>query len=157
MTDEAHRSQYGEEHWDNQAEKMKKGFALKLREALPGASFIGFTGTPISDRDKDTQEVFGNYIDIYDMTQAVADGATRPVYYESRVINLALDQETLKKLDEEFDNLALEGATEEQIRQAKHDNSHLEQILGDDKTIDSLRVLYRKQAPTYQPYKTLPR
>lgn len=138
MTDEAHRSQYGEEHWDTKSETMKKGFSLKMREALPGASFIGFTGTPLSDRDRDTEEVFGNYIDVYDMTQAVNDGATRPVYYESRVINLALDQETLKKLDEEFDNLALEGATEEQIRQAKHDNSHLEQILGDDATIDSL-------------------
>lgn len=138
MTDEAHRSQYGEEHWDTKSKTMKKGFSLKMREALPGASFIGFTGTPLSDRDRDTEEVFGNYIDVYDMTQAVNDGATRPVYYESRVINLALDQETLKRLDEEFDNLALEGATEEQIRQAKHDNSHLEQILGDDKTIDSL-------------------
>ena len=138
MTDEAHRSQYGEEHWDTKSATMKKGFSLKMREALPGASFIGFTGTPLSDRDRDTEEVFGNYIDVYDMTQAVNDGATRPVYYESRVINLSLDQETLKRLDEEFDNLALEGATDEQIRQAKHDNSHLEQILGDDKTIDSL-------------------
>lgn len=138
MTDEAHRSQYGDEHWDTKSRTMKKGFSLKMREALPNASFIGFTGTPISDRDRDTEEVFGNYIDVYDMTQAVNDGATRPVYYESRVINLALDQDTLKKLDEEFDNLALEGATDEQIRQAKHDNSHLEQILGDNKTIDSL-------------------
>ena len=138
MTDEAHRSQYGEEHWDTKSQTMKKGFSLKMREALPGASFIGFTGTPISDRDRDTEEVFGNYIDVYDMTQAVNDGATRPVYYESRVINLSLDQDTLKRLDEEFDNLALDGATDEQIRQAKHDNSHLEQILGDDKTIGSL-------------------
>lgn len=138
MTDEAHRSQYGEEHWDTKSATMKKGFSLKMREALPGASFIGFTGTPISDRDRDTEEVFGNYIDVYDMTQAVNDGATRPVYYESRVINLSLDQDTLKRLDEEFDDLALDGATDEQIRQAKHDNSHLEQILGDDKTIDSL-------------------
>lgn len=138
MTDEAHRSQYGEEHWDTKSQSMKKGFSLKMREALPHASFIGFTGTPISDRDRDTEEVFGNYIDVYDMTQAVNDGATRPVYYESRVINLELDQDTLQKLDQEFDNLADEGATDEQIRQAKHDNSHLEQILGDDKTIDSL-------------------
>lgn len=138
MTDEAHRSQYGEEYWDTKSQSMKKGFSLKMREALPHASFIGFTGTPISDRDRDTEEVFGNYIDVYDMTQAVNDGATRPVYYESRVINLELDQDTLKKLDMEFDALAEEGATDEQIRQAKHDNSHLEQILGDDKTIDSL-------------------
>ncbi len=138
MTDEAHRSQYGEEHWDIKSETMKKGYSLLMREALPNASFIGFTGTPISDRDRDTEEVFGNYIDIYDMTQAVNDEATRPVYYESRVINLELDQKTLELLDKEFDHLADEGATDEQIRQAKHDNSHLEQLLGDDKTITSL-------------------
>ena len=96
MTDEAHRSQYGEEHWDNKSLTMKKGFSQKMREALPGASFIGFTGTPISDRDRDTEEVFGNYIDVYDMSQAVDDGATRPVYYESRVVNLNLDEDTMK-------------------------------------------------------------
>lgn len=76
MSDEAHRSQYGDEHWDAQSQRMKKGFSQKMREALPGASFIGFTGTPISDRDRDTEEVFGHYIDIYDMSQAVDDGAT---------------------------------------------------------------------------------
>ena len=80
ITDEAHRSQYGEEYWDVKAEKMKKGFALLMHEALPHASFIGFTGTPISERDRDTKEVFGDCIDDYDMTQAVADGATKPVY-----------------------------------------------------------------------------
>lgn len=106
MTDEAHRSQYGEEHWDNKSLTMKKGFSQKMREALPGASFIGFTGTPISDRDRDTEEVFGNYIDVYDMSQAVDDGATRPVYYESRVVNLNLDEDTMKLLNDEFDNLA---------------------------------------------------
>jgi type I restriction enzyme R subunit len=78
MTDEAHRSQYGDEHWDTKAETMKKGQALKMREALPNASFIGFTGTPISNRDKDTTEVFGDYIDIYDMTQAVAEAPHAP-------------------------------------------------------------------------------
>ncbi len=138
MTDEAHRSQYGEEHWDTKAEKMKKGFALKMREALPNASFIGFTGTPISDRDRDTEEVFGNYIDVYDMSQAVQDGATRPVYYESRVMNLDLDEDTLRLLDAEFGNLADEGATEEQLNETKHELSRLEQILGADSTIESL-------------------
>ena len=103
MTDEAHRSQYGDEHWDLQSQTMKKGFSQKMREALPGASFIGFTGTPISDRDRDTEEVFGNYIDIYDMSQAVDDGATRPVYYESRVVNLKLNEDTLQLLNEEFE------------------------------------------------------
>ena len=138
ITDEAHRSQYGDEHWDTKAEKMKKGFALLMREALPNASFIGFTGTPISQRDRDTKEVFGDYIDIYDMTQAVADGATKEVYYESRVIKLNLNDEALRKLDEEFDNLTAEGATDEQIQKARQDNSGLKEILCHPDTIDSL-------------------
>ena len=138
MTDEAHRSQYGDERFDNKTQKTKKGFALLMREALPNAMFIGFTGTPISERDRDTEEVFGNYIDVYDMTQAVADGATRPVYYESRVIKLNLDDETLKQLDIEFDKLADEGATAEQIEDAKHLNSGIRGILNNDKTIESL-------------------
>lgn len=138
ITDEAHRSQYGDEHWDLKAEKMKKGYAMLMREALPNASFIGFTGTPISERDRDTKEVFGDYIDVYDMTQAVADGATRPVYYESRVINLNLNEETLQKLDDEFDRLAEEGATDEQIQRARKDYSGIKQILCHPDTIDSL-------------------
>ena len=138
ITDEAHRSQYGDEHWDTKAEKMKKGFALLMRESLPNASFIGFTGTPISQRDRDTKEVFGDYIDVYDMTQAVADGATKPVYYESRVINLNLNEEALRKLDDEFDLLANEGATDEQINKARQENSGLKRILCHQDTIDSL-------------------
>ena len=138
ITDEAHRSQYGDEHWDAKAEKMKKGFALLMREALPNASFIGFTGTPISERDRDTKEVFGEYIDVYDMTQAVADKATRPVFYESRVIKLNLNDAALKKLDEEFDLLKGEGATDEQIHKARQDNSGLKEILCHPDTIDSL-------------------
>ena len=138
MTDEAHRSQYGDEHWDARTETMKKGQALKMREALPGASFIGFTGTPISSRDKDTTEVFGDYIDIYDMTQAVADGATRPVYYESRVIKLDLDNDIVNQLDKEFDALVEAGATDEQVMRAQREVSRLEQVLSADETIDSL-------------------
>lgn len=138
MSDEAHRSQYGVERWDTQSLTMKKGYSQKMREALPGASFIGFTGTPISDRDRDTQEVFGSYIDVYDMSQAVDDGATRPVYYESRVVNLNLDEETLQLLDHEFDEMADEGATEAQIKKAKQEHSHLEVLLGHDNCIDAL-------------------
>lgn len=138
ITDEAHRSQYGDEHWDAKAEKMKKGFALFMRESLPHASFIGFTGTPISQRDRDTKEVFGDYIDVYDMTQAVADGATKPVYYESRVVKLNLNDVALRKLDEEFDRLADEGATEEQINKARQENSGLKEILCHPDTISSL-------------------
>ena len=138
ITDEAHRSQYGEEHWDAKDQKMKKGFALLLREALPNAIFVGFTGTPIAERDRDTKEVFGDYIDVYDMTQAVADGATKPVYYESRVMNLNLDEEAMRKLDDEFDELADEGATDEQINKARQDHSGLRAILCNDNTINSL-------------------
>ena len=138
ITDEAHRSQYGEEHWDSKDQKMKKGFALLLREALPNAIFVGFTGTPIAQRDRDTKEVFGNYIDVYDMTQAVADGATKPVYYESRVMNLHLDEEAMSQLDQEFDELAEEGATDEQINKARQDHSGLGAILCNENTINSL-------------------
>ena len=138
ITDEAHRSQYGDEYWDDKAEKMKKGYALLLREALPNAVFVGFTGTPISERDRDTKEVFGEYIDVYDMTQAVADGATRPIYYESRVISLNLDEDALKQLDDAFDELAEEGATEEQINKTRHENSGIKGILCKDATINSL-------------------
>ena len=137
MTDEAHRSQYGDEHWDVKSEKMKKGFSLKMREALPHASFIGFTGTPISDRDRDTQEVFGDYIDIYDMTQAVEDGATRPVYYESRVIHLKLDENTLRLIDAEYDLMA-ENADPYVIEKSKKELGQMEAILGADQTIASL-------------------
>ena len=138
MTDEAHRSQYGDEHFDSKAQKLRKGFALIMREALPNAMFIGFTGTPISERDRDTEEVFGDYIDVYDMTQAVADGATRPVYYESRVIKLNLDDDVLHQLDVEFAKLADEGATAEQIEDAKHLHSGIRGILNKDTTIESL-------------------
>ena len=138
ITDEAHRSQYGEEHFDNKVQKTKKGFSLLMREALPNASFIGFTGTPISERDRDTEEVFGNYIDVYDMTQAVADGATRPVYYESRVMKLNLDEDKMRQLDIEFDRLADEGVTAEQIEDVKKYNSGIRGILDNDVTIESL-------------------
>ena len=139
MTDEAHRGQYGfEEKIDATTGKVSIGTARIIHNSLPNASYIGFTGTPISTKDKDTVEVFGDYIDIYDMTQAVNDGATCPVYYESRVINLNLDDATLQALDDEYELLAEEGATTEQIEKSKKDMSHLEEILGAPATIDSL-------------------
>lgn len=139
MTDEAHRGQYGfEEKVDIKTGKISIGTARIIHNSLPNASYIGFTGTPISTRDRDTVEVFGNYIDVYDMTQAVADGATCPVYYESRVISLNLDETTLKAIDDEYDLLYSEGATDEQIEKSKQEMSHLEEILGAPETIDSL-------------------
>ena len=139
MTDEAHRGQYGfEEKVDATTGKVSIGTARIIHNSLPNASYIGFTGTPISTKDRDTVEVFGDYIDIYDMTQAVNDGATCPVYYESRVINLNLDDATLQALDDEYELLAEEGATTEQIEKSKKEMSHLEEILGAPATIDSL-------------------
>ena len=141
MTDEAHRGQYGFEEKikmtkNEKGEDVAKriiGTARIIHDSLPNASYIGFTGTPISTKDRDTVEVFGSYIDVYDMTQAVADGATCPVYYESRVINLNLDEATLKAIDDEYELLA-----EEQIEKSKKEMSHLEEILGAPATIDSL-------------------
>ena len=138
MTDEAHRGQYGFEERVNADGKISVGMARIIHDSLPNASFIGFTGTPISDRDRDTKEVFGDYIDIYDMTQAVKDGATCPVFYESRVVNLKLDEATIRAIDAEYEILADEGATPQQIEESMHEMSHLEEILGAPETIDSL-------------------
>ncbi len=138
MTDEAHRSQYGDVSYDVLKARTKKGYAKLMREALPNASFIGFTGTPISDRDRDTQEVFGDYIDIYDMTQSVRDHATLPVYYESRAMKLKLNPEILEQLDKEFDTLDSLGITDMQLEKTKHKLSRLEEVLGAPETINSL-------------------
>ncbi len=138
MADEAHRSQYGlEEKIDAKTGKIKIGAARLVRNALPNATFIGFTGTPISQKDRSTREVFGDYIDVYDMTQAVADGATRPVYYESRVINLKLDEATLRRIDDEYDILA-EEAEEYAIEKSKRELGRIDSILGADETVASL-------------------
>ena len=138
MTDEAHRGQYGFEEKVNADGRISVGMARIIHDSLPNASFIGFTGTPISDKDRDTKEVFGDYIDIYDMTQAVKDGATCPVFYESRVVNLKLDEATIRAIDAEYEILADEGATPQQIEESMHQMSHLEEILGAPETIDSL-------------------
>lgn len=138
MADEAHRGQYGlSEKVDSKTGKIKTGTARVIRNSLPNATYIGFTGTPISSKDKNTREVFGDYIDIYDMTQAVEDGATRPVYYESRVVKLQLDPATLALIDKEYDLMA-QNADSEVIEQSKHELSQMETVLGDDSTINSL-------------------
>lgn len=138
MADEAHRGQYGlTEKVDSKTGKIKIGTARVIRDSLPNATYIGFTGTPISSKDKNTREVFGDYIDIYDMTQAVEDGATRPVYYESRVVKLQLDPATLALIDKEYDLMAL-NADEEVVEQSKRELSQMETVLGDDSTINSL-------------------
>ena len=115
----------------------KIGTARIIRNTLPNATYIGFTGTPISSKDRSTREVFGDYIDIYDMTQAVEDGATRPVYYESRVIKLNLDEDTLKLIDSEYDIMA-ENADGEVVEKSKRELGKMEAVLGNDNTIKSL-------------------
>ena len=145
MADEAHRGQYGltekikmtRNEAGEEVAKRVIGIARIIRNTLPNATYIGFTGTPISSKDRSTREVFGDYIDIYDMTQSVEDGATRPVYYESRVIKLKLDDETLKKIDDEYDLMA-QNADAEVIEQSKRKLAQMEAILGNDNTIDSL-------------------
>ena len=138
MADEAHRGQYGlKEKVDAETGKIKIGTARVMRNSLPNATYIGFTGTPISMKDRSTREVFGDYIDIYDMTQAVEDGATRPVYYESRVIKLKLDPDTLKLIDTEYDIMA-NNADPEVIEKSKKELGQMEAILGNDETIASL-------------------
>jgi type I restriction enzyme R subunit len=137
MTDEAHRSQYGLRERIGRDGTIQVGMARIIRESLPNASYIGFTGTPISEKDRDTQEVFGNYIDIYDMTQAVEDGATKPIYYENRVINLGLDDSVLNEIDKRYEELALR-AREEDIAQSKSQLSRLETILGSEEVISTL-------------------
>ncbi len=138
MADEAHRGQYGlTEKIDEKTGKIKIGAARVIRDSLPNATYIGFTGTPISTKDRSTREVFGNYIDVYDMTQAVEDGATRPVYYESRVIKLHLKPEVLRLIDAEYDLMA-HNADPEVIEKSKKQLGQMETILGDDSTINSL-------------------
>lgn len=138
MADEAHRSQYGlKEKVDAKTGEIKVGTARVIRDSLPNATFIGFTGTPISAKDRNTREVFGDYIDIYDMTQAVEDGATRPVYYESRVIKLKFDEATLRLIDQEYDLMANQ-ADPAVIEKSKRELGQMEAVLGNDATIDSL-------------------
>lgn len=137
IADEAHRSQFIDERVDSKTGRIQKSFGLIIRESLPNATYIGFTGTPISSKDRSTIEVFGNYIDIYDMTQSVEDGATRPVYYESRVIHLKLDEDILRLIDAEYDIMA-ENAEPYAIEKSKRKLGQMESILGAEQTITAL-------------------
>ena len=145
MADEAHRGQYGfderivmsENGAGQQEARIVVGNARIIRDALPNATFIGFTGTPVSSKDRNTREVFGDYIDIYDMTQAVEDGATRPVYYESRVVHLKLDENTLALIDATYDLLEAQ-STPQTIEKSKKMLGQMESVLGADSTIASL-------------------
>ena len=144
IADEAHRSQYGFKAKRTKdkvtgEDRYGYGFARNIRDGLPNASFIGFTGTPIELDDKNTQAVFGNYVSIYDIQRAVHDKATVPIYYEARVIKLSFDDSAIESIDEDFEEVteAEEVTTQEKL---KTKWAALEAMVGDD---DRLKVLAR--------------
>ncbi|HDQ0114969.1 TPA: HsdR family type I site-specific deoxyribonuclease, partial [Escherichia coli] len=134
-SDEAHRSQYGlSATLDRQTGVYKYGYAKHMRDALPNASFMGFTGTPIASEDKDTRAVFGDYVSIYDIQDAVDDGATVPIYYESRLAKLDLNHEELETLSDQVDELVEDEETGQQEK-TKGDWSRLEKLVGSEPRI----------------------
>jgi len=139
MADEAHRSQYGFRARRDKSDpsKISYGFARNIRDALPNASFIGFTGTPIELDDKNTQAVFGEYVSVYDIQRAVRDKATVPIYYEARVVKLSFDDAAIEAIDEDFEEVteAEEVTTQEKL---KTKWAALEAMVGDD---DRLKVV----------------
>jgi type I restriction enzyme, R subunit len=135
IADEAHRSQYGfRAKVESKTGKISYGFAKYLRDGLPNASFIGFTGTPIEADDVNTPAVFGDYIDIYDISRAVEDGATVPIYYESRLARIELDEGEKPKIDAEIADLTEDDAASEQER-LKRKWASVEALVGSDKRL----------------------
>lgn len=135
IADEAHRSQYGfKAKVDAKTGEISYGFAKYMRDALPNASFIGFTGTPIEADDVNTPAIFGHYIDVYDISRAVEDGATVPIYYESRLARIELDEDEKPKIDAEVDALTEEEPEAEQER-FKKKWSTVEALVGSDKRL----------------------
>lgn len=137
MVDEAHRGQYGLTERMDASGKVSVGAARVVRKALPNASYIGFTGTPIALEDRNTREIFGDYIDVYDMTQSVEDESTKPVYYESRVVALHLDENALGRIDDAYREFANQ-ADEATVQKSKHDLGGLDAIFDTPETIDAL-------------------
>ncbi|GGM51990.1 DEAD/DEAH box helicase [Deinococcus arenae] len=129
IADEAHRSQYGLNARLGKDGVLTYGFAKHIRDALPNATFLGFTGTPIESKDADTRAIFGDYIDIYDVQRAVEDGATVPIYYESRLVRLKPDDAAWKTLDEEFEEIT-EGEEETSREKLKTKWAALEALVG---------------------------
>lgn len=136
VSDEAHRSQYGDKaKFNPKTGKYTFGYSKHLRDALPQASFIGFTGTPIDSADKDTRAVFGDYVSVYDIQDAVDDGATVPIFYESRLAKLDINSSDIEALNDEVDEILEEGEDEEDIssrESAKSKWSALEKLVGSE-------------------------
>lgn len=140
MADEAHRSQYGLKARIRESDAhLVYGYAKYMRDALPGASYIGFTGTPIEGDDKSTPAVFGDYVDIYDVKQAVEDGATVPIYYESRLVDLNMDEDTKRWLDQEVDEL-LEGEELSRQDKLKTEYAQKEAIVGNGERLNTIAL-----------------
>lgn len=135
IADEAHRSQYGFSETLDRNGRLKSGLAKHMRDALPGATYLGFTGTPIESNDKSTRAVFGDYIDVYDLTRAVEDGATVRIYYESRLAKIELSESDLAALDDLADEIT-ESVEEEAASAAKSRWSRLEAIVGAEARLD---------------------
>ena len=134
IADEAHRTQYGfRAKIDRETGQIKYGLARSLRDALPNATFLAFTGTPISQNDRDTQAVFGDYISIYDIQQAVDDGATVPIYYESRLTKINLNLPEMPQIDEDVEEILDSETTDAREKErAKSQWAALEAIVGSD-------------------------
>ncbi len=139
FTDEAHRSQYGFSARIDKDNKFKVGYAQHLRDALPKATFVAFTGTPVAEADRDTRLVFGDEIDIYDMAQANEDGATVPIYYEGRLVALELPDEAKKELDELAEDL-IEDEEENIQAGLKKRWAELEQIVGSEPRLEKIAM-----------------
>ncbi len=133
ISDEAHRSQYGlKAKYDTSEKRFKYGYARHLRDAIPNATFIGFTGTPISLEDRDTRAVFGDYVSIYDIQDAVDDGATVPIYYESRLAKLDVNQSEIEELSNQVEEIVEEYESESEREKAKSQWSTLEKLVGSE-------------------------
>jgi type I restriction enzyme R subunit len=130
ISDEAHRSQYGLSATLTKDGQYKYGYARHMRDAIPNAAFIGFTGTPVSQEDKDTRAVFGEYVSIYDIQDAVDDGATVPIYYESRLARLDLNHEEIDALSDQVDEVVEDEEDVSAREKTKGEWSRLEKLVG---------------------------
>ena len=132
ISDEAHRSHYGLEETVKYSNKNNKfeiktvfGYEKYIRDAMPNATFIGFTGTPVQTKDKDTTAIFGDVIDTYDMTQSIEDGSTVKLFYESRLAKVWLDDRKLEEIDQYYSSMYKEGVTEDLINMSKSQMSRM--------------------------------
>lgn len=140
ICDEAHRTQYGfKGHVDKKTGEIKYGLAKSMRDALPNATFVAFTGTPISKDDRDTQSVFGNYVSIYDIQQAVEDGATVPIYYESRLAKISLKENEIPIIDEKVEEIFEDSVDDDREKErAKSRWAQLEAVVGAEPRIKQI-------------------